>query len=104
MYGVAFKGEGDRMNGLPKQGDLVELLRSVVAFEDQAANKYTTLPKGKVGLVTRSGGLHPGWTVGTVDPAAPVPVHVGCTFLVLIDGHEYAIGDDSLGVLQGASE
>ena len=71
------------MNGLPKQGDLVELLWSVVAFEDQAANKYTTLPKGKVGLVTDC---------------------VGCTFLVLIDGHEYAIGDDSLGVLQGASE
>ncbi len=74
--------QGDRVI-LPKQGDLVELLWSVVAFEDQAANKYTTLPKGKVGLVTEC---------------------VGCTFLVLIDGHEYAIGDDSLGVLQGASE
>lgn len=83
MYGVAFKGEDTGMNGLPKQGDLVELLWSVVAFEDQTANKYTTLPKGKVGLVTEC---------------------VGCTFLVLIDGHEYAIGDDSLGVLQGASE
>lgn len=51
MYGVAVEVEGDRVN-LPKQGDLVELLWSVVAFEDQAANKYTTLPKGKVGLVT----------------------------------------------------
>ena len=82
MHGVAFEVEGTGMM-LPKQGDLVELLWSVVAFEDQAANKYTTLPKGKVGLVTQC---------------------VGCTFLVLIDGHEYAIGDDSLGVLQGASE
>jgi hypothetical protein len=79
---VALKVEGDRVI-LPKNGDLVELLWSVVAFEDGAANKYTTLPKGKVGLVTQC---------------------VGCTFLVLIDGHEYAIGDDSLGVLQGASE
>ena len=68
---------------LPKQGDLVELLWSVVAFEDGAANKYTTLPKGKVGLVTQCAGTN---------------------FLVLIDGHEYAIGDDSLGVLQRAPE
>ena len=90
MHGVAFEVGGDRVM-LPKQGDLVELLWSVVAFEGHAGlplrrrrlNKYTTLPKGKVGLVTQC---------------------VGCTFLVLIDGHEYAIGDDSLGVLQGASE
>ncbi len=79
---MALKIEGDRVI-LPKQGDLVELLWSVVAFEDGAANKYTTLPKGKVGLVTQCAGRN---------------------FLVLIDGHEYAIGDDSLGVLQGASE